>query len=167
LKIFDSTSLSGNLSGRLTPSNNRLPSPATIGPTTKRYSSTRPSSISCEGTLTPPVKIFLPCSCFNLSTSSRRFVRTILVFLSSALSSVREKRLWRWSQMLSQSRLMLLSSTGFLRLRAKTEPSIHRSYTPSREKCSSTIIFLIRRFLHLLQARGRKEAHAPRPSHRM
>jgi len=91
LTIFVSTSFNCNFSGRLTPSNNRLPSPATIGPTTKRYSSTRPSSISCEGMSTPPTKIFLPCSCFNLSISSRRFVRTILVFLSSARSNDREK----------------------------------------------------------------------------
>src|SRR5437660_7307747 len=62
-----------------------------IGITTKRYSSIRPSSISCEGTSTPPIKIFLPCSCFSLSISSRGFVRTILVFLSSALPNDREK----------------------------------------------------------------------------
>jgi ATP-dependent 26S proteasome regulatory subunit len=41
--------------------------------------------------LTPPIKIFLPCSCFSLSISSRGFVRTILVFLSSALPNDREK----------------------------------------------------------------------------
>src|SRR5580700_9436047 len=62
-----------------------------IGVTTKRYSSTSPSSISCEGTSTPPTKIFLPRSFFNLSISSPGFVRTILVFLSSALSSDRGK----------------------------------------------------------------------------
>src|SRR6516164_10349224 len=62
LNNFDSTSFNCNLSGRLTPSSNRLPSPATVGPTTKRYSSTRPSSISCEGRLTPPSRISLPCS---------------------------------------------------------------------------------------------------------
>src|SRR5260370_22193787 len=62
-----------------------------IGVTTKRYSSTSPSSIRCEGTSTPPTKIFLPCSCFSLSISSRRSVRTILVFLSSALPNDREK----------------------------------------------------------------------------
>jgi hypothetical protein len=37
LKIFESTSFNRNLSGKLTPSSNRLPSPAMIGVTTKRY----------------------------------------------------------------------------------------------------------------------------------
>src|SRR6185312_7862537 len=41
LKIFDSTSVNRNLSGRLTASNSRLPSPATTGVMTNRYSSTR------------------------------------------------------------------------------------------------------------------------------
>src|SRR5712664_2396157 len=94
LKMCDSTSLNCNFSCRLTPSNNRLPSPARIVATTKLYSSTRPSSISCDGISTPPTKIFLPCSCFSLSISSRRFVRTILVFSSSALANDREKTIF-------------------------------------------------------------------------
>src|SRR5258706_13427422 len=39
-------------------------------------------------------EIFCPCSCFSLSISSRRFVRTILVFSSSALANDREKTIF-------------------------------------------------------------------------
>src|SRR5580658_8668928 len=103
-----------------------------VGITTKRYSSTRPSPISCEGTSTPPTKISLPCSCFSLSISSRRFVRTILVFSSSALANDREKTIFFLETKVEQIRYPLLSRIGFLRYQANKEPLIDRFYAHRR-----------------------------------
>src|SRR6266404_1475533 len=103
-----------------------------VGITTKRYSSIRPSSISCEGTSTPPTKIFLPCSCFSLSISSRRFVRTILVFYLPRWATIVKKQSSSWRQSSEQIRYPLLSRTGFLRYQANKEPSIDRFYAHRR-----------------------------------
>src|SRR6202035_4828985 len=103
-----------------------------IGITTKRYSSIRPSSISCEGTSTPPTKILLPCSCFSLSISSQGSYEQFSYFHLQRWPTIVKKQSSSWRQRFEQIRYSLLSRTGFLRYQANKEPSIGRSYAHKR-----------------------------------